>query len=550
MSKRIFRNIVSVSIIVLVASLIIATGFLHEYFNKAQLKQMREHLSFTTEKVNEIGPDYLDGFRSSTFRYTLIKPDGSVIYDSRANPKKMTNHRSREEVAEAIKHGVGSSSRYSSTLTERTFYKAKKLDNGNIIRISSTQITLGALYILMSPAILAILLSAIILSIILSQKMTKKIIKPLYELDLENPEKSDCYDELVPLVKRLNLQQHQILSQMNELSQRTEEFKQITACMNEGLVILDPKSDVISINPAAKSIFKTDDRSIGNDFITVDRSLSMKDAIETAFANGHCEFRENRDGIEYQFILTRMESNEKVLGLVILCIDVSESTFAERNRQEFTANVSHELKTPLQSIIGSSELLENHLVKPDDVDKFISNIKNEASRLVSLINDIINLSELDECVEKKSEPVHLCDVAKEVIEILTPSAFKKNIDLNLTCDPCTINGNRHYIYEILYNLCDNAIRYNYKNGHINIDINDYGDNVVLSVSDSGMGIPAEHINRIFERFYRVDKSHSKETGGTGLGLSIVKHAVAYHNAEIEVKSEEGKGTVMKITFKK
>ena len=548
MSKKIFRSIMAVAMIVLLASLFIASTFLYDYFNNSQASQLKEELALVAVNVEKVGPEYFENFDSSLFRFTLVSAEGTVIYDSQATASEMENHLEREEISEALEHGRGSSARYSATLTERTFYEATRLKNGNVLRISVSQVTVGALLLGMLPAVCAIIIVAIIVALILSDKMTKNIIKPLNKLDLENPAENDSYEELSPILVKLNKQHKQIAQQMKELKQKSDEFEQITDSMNEGLVLLDKKGMVISINAAARKLFSADDTTVGRDFLTVDRSSDMRRAVEKALTGHRSEFREERNGSQYQFIISRIESDCKTVGVVILCLDVTEIAFAERNRREFTANVSHELKTPLQSIIGSAELLESGLVKPEDTFRFVGNIKNEAARLVSLINDIIRLSQLDENSEIVTESVDLYNVAGEVIEVLSMAAAKKQIELTLNGESCIINGIRRYLYEIIYNLCDNAIRYNTEGGKARVSIKKENNNIVLSVSDTGIGIPVEHQARIFERFYRVDKSHSKETGGTGLGLSIVKHAVAYHGGAIKLDSREGSGTTVTITF--
>ena len=548
MSKKIFRSIIAVAMVVLIAALFIASTFLYDYFNKSQVSQLKEELSLVATNVEKVGTEYFDNFDSSVFRFTLVGADGLVLYDSQATAEDMENHLEREEIAEALENKNGSSARYSSTLTERTFYEATRLENGNVLRISVSQVTIGALILGMLPAICAIVLISIVVALLLSHKMAKSIVKPLNELDLENPAENETYEELAPILIKLNKQHKQITRQMQELRQKSDEFEQITTSMNEGLVLLDKKGIVISINAAAKKLFCASDAAVGRDFLTLDRNTDMSRAIEKALDGKKAEYREERNGSEYQFVINRIESDGNTIGVVILCFDVTETAFAERNRKEFTANVSHELKTPLQSIIGSAELLENGLVKPEDTKRFVGNIKNEAKRLVSLINDIIRLSQLDEDSQSTTESVDLYDVANDVIEVLTVSASKKKVEFNLNGEPCVMNGNRRYIYEIIYNLCDNAIRYNKDGGKVTIDLKNKDDNIVLSVSDTGIGIPQEHQSRIFERFYRVDKSHSKETGGTGLGLSIVKHAVAYHGGTIKLDSKVGEGTKITVVF--
>lgn len=548
MSKKIFRSIIAVAMIVLLASLFITNSFLYNYFNQSQVNRLKEELSLASTGVEQSGISYFENFHSTAFRFTFIASDGSVLYDSEAKSEHMENHLDREEISEAVKTGTGSSARYSSTLTERTFYEAVRLQNGDILRISTTQLTIGALIIRMLPTICIIIICSIIIAVILSRQMAKSIVKPLELLDLDNPDNNDTYEELTPVLSRLNKQHRQILQQMQTLRQKSDEFRQITSSMQEGLILLDNSGFVLSINNAAKTLFSADDSVKGQDFLIVDRSPSMSRGIKKALSGTHNEFREQRNGNEYQFLISPIKSDGNIIGVVILCIDVTETAFAERNRKEFTANVSHELKTPLQAIMGSAELLENGLVKPEDTGIFIGNIKTEAARLVELINDIIRLSQLDEEHQLPTEDVDLLEVTQEVIQILTPAASKNNIMLSVNAKHCTMKGVRRYLYEIIYNLCDNAIRYNKTDGTVAIELTQEYNKTILKVSDTGIGIPAEHQNRIFERFYRVDKSHSKETGGTGLGLSIVKHAVSCHNGTIKLDSTVDVGTTITVTF--
>ncbi|MDD7506881.1 MAG: ATP-binding protein [Clostridiales bacterium] len=548
MTKKIFRSIILVAIVVLLISFFIASNFLFGYYNKSHVAQLKEALSLVSAGVNENGTEYLENLDSSIFRFTLVDDDGTVLYDSLVDASEMENHLNREEIAQALESGSGSSVRKSSTLTERTFYEAVRLENGKVLRISMSQVTVGALILDMLPAVIVIAFISIVVALVLSHTMSSGIVKSLDNLDLDHPAENDAYEEITPILTKLDKQRKQINRQMQELKQKSDEFKQITASMNEGLVLLDKNGVIISINKAAKKLFGTDDSAVGRDFLTVDRRTEMSHAVEKALEGKHSEFREERNGSEYRFIINRTESEGKTVGVVILCLDVTESAYAERNRREFTANVSHELKTPLQSIIGSAELLENGLVKPEDTKRFVGNIKSEATRLVSLINDIIRLSQLDENSESASESVDLYDITKEVVEVLSASAAKKRVRISLDGEPCVMNGVRRYLYEIVYNLCDNAIRYNKEGGSVTVGLNKNADNVILKVSDTGIGIPVEHQSRVFERFYRVDKSHSKETGGTGLGLSIVKHAVAYHGGRIKLDSTVGEGTTVTVEF--
>lgn len=548
MKKKIFRSIIAVAMVVLAASFFIASSFLYSYFNKSQINRLQEELSLAAAGVDKLGTGYFDSYNSSVFRFTLVSDDGSVLYDSQADEQQMENHLDREEISGALANGSGSSARYSATLTEKTLYEAVRLQNGSVLRISVSQATVASLVLSMLPAACVIVLISVAVALVLSGKMAKSIVQPLDRLDLENPAENDVYEELAPVLTKINKQHKQIAHQMQEIKRKADEFEQITASMSEGLVLLDNKGVVLSINAAAKQLFGTDDGSVGRDFFTVDRSTEMCRAVETALGGGHGELQREKNGREYRFIVNSTRSGGNAVGVVILCLDVTDAAFAERNRREFTANVSHELKTPLQSIIGSAELLESGLVKPEDTARFVGNIKNEASRLVLLINDIIRLSQLDEGSAPAAETVDLYDVACEVVDDLAGTAAKKQVKILLTGGHCTVSGVRGYIYEIIYNLCDNAIRYNKEGGRAEIEIKKDGGHAYITVSDTGIGIPAEHRARIFERFYRVDKSHSKETGGTGLGLSIVKHAVAFHGGTINLESTEGKGTAVTVVL--
>ena len=548
MTKKIFHSIFTVALVVLLASIGIATSFLYDYFNKSQINQLKAELSLVADTVNEVGVEYFENFNSTVFRFTVVDTDGTVLYDTQVNASEMENHAEREEIEEAFKDGSGSSARSSATLTQKTYYEAVLLENGEVLRIAISRLTIGSLIMIMLPAILFIVFIAAIVAGILSHTMAKKVTEPLMKLDLEHPSDNSTYEELTPILTKLHIQHKQIKTQMETLRRKSDEFEQIVSSMNEGLVLLDEYGMVLSMNTAAKKIFAVKKDVKGSDFLLVDRTSKMSKAIWNALDGNHSEYTEERNGSEYQFTVNPIESDGKVLGAVILVFDISDRAFAERNRQEFTANVTHELKTPLQSIIGSAELLENGLVKPEDTARFVGNIRKEATRLVSLINDIIRLSQLDEHNEPATETVELTEVAKEVVEVLTVAAANKNVELIIEGEAQTIFGVRRYIYEIIYNLCDNAIRYNVDGGRVEIRIGKNNGRAIVSVKDTGIGIAPEHQNRIFERFYRVDKSHSKETGGTGLGLSIVKHAVQYHSGKVTLESEVGKGTTITIAF--
>lgn len=378
--------------------------------------------------------------------------------------------------------------------------------------------------------------------------LSRRIVQPLNKLDLEHPLENDAYEELAPLLGRINRQHLQIDEQMDELQRQQTEFSQITSSMREGLVLLDEKEHVLSINPAAEKLFGTDESCVGQDFLTIDRSHDMSLAIERAMDEGHSEARVERGGRIWQFDVSRIGASGAAVGAVLLAFDITERETAEQTRREFTANVSHELKTPLQGIIGSAELLENGMVKQEDVPRFVGHIRSEAQRLVTLIGDIIRLSQLDEGEPMPTETVDLLEVTREAAENLQTAAAARDVTVTVEGQPAELEGVRRLLYEIVYNLCDNAIKYNVTGGRVDLSVSCTGGTAAVMVRDTGIGIPADQQDRVFERFYRVDKSHSKASGGTGLGLSIVKHAVQYHHGVIELKSELGKGTEIRVTF--
>lgn len=546
MRKKIFRSIFTVALVVLFSSIGIATSFLYNHFNTSLQSQLHTELLLVADTVNKVGIEYFETFDSSVFRFTVVDADGTVLYDTQANANEMENHADREEIVEAFQNGKGSSARTSSTLTEKTFYESVLLESGDVLRVSVNQLTVGALIIGMLPAILVIILIATVVAGLLSLTMAKQVTEPLINLDLEHPADNVAYEELTPILTKLYKQHKQIKKQSKSIHRKSEEFEQIVSSMNEGLVLLDEHAMILSMNQAAKKIFGVSKAVKGDDFLLYDRTSKMSKAICDALEDKHSEYTEERSGSVYQFTVNPIESSGRVLGVIILVFDVTDRAFAERNRQEFSANVTHELKTPLQSIIGSAELLETGLVKEEDKLKFIGTIRKEAARLVTLINDIIRLSQLDEKTEVALEEIEIKEVADEVADVLASSANKKNVSFNIEGEPCTVLGVRRYIYEIIYNLCDNAIQYNVDGGKVTVKLSKEAERVKISVIDTGIGISPEHQRRIFERFYRVDKSRSKETGGTGLGLSIVKHAVQFHNGNVTLKSEVGKGTTVTV----
>ena len=550
MTRKIFSSIMLVAGIVLLASAVIIMGVLYEYFGGIQKTELKTELGLAAEAVENYGVDYLEGLSTKNYRLTWIDSDGTVKYDSVRDAESLENHADRDEVTQALESGEGESTRYSSTLLEKTMYYARRLNDGTVLRISVSRQTAAVLVLGMIQPVLVVLLIALIISGVLAGRLSRKIVEPLNTLDLDHPLENDVYEELSPLLKRINAQHKEITARSEELKQRTDEFSQVTGSMKEALVLLDNRGFILSINSAAKKLFNADDSCVGADFLTIERDHDMSVAIENAAQTGHSELRATRSGREFQFDISRIESDGGAAGTVILAFDVTEQENAERNRREFTANVSHELKTPLQGIIGSAELIENGMVKPEDVPRFVSHIHTEASRLVTLIGDIIRLSQLDEGDEMPMEYVGLLDEANTASSDLASAAQAKNVTVSVDGENVGIVAARRLIYEIIYNLGDNAIKYNKNGGSVKINVADCGAEACVTVTDNGIGIAPEHQQRIFERFYRVDKSHSKASGGTGLGLSIVKHAVQYHNGRIELDSKLGSGTTIKVYFPK
>ena len=544
MTSKIFRSTVFVAVVVLLCSLGIVIGVLYNHFTGVQVQQLKDELSLAVTGTEQYGNAFLENVEADRFRVTWIDTDGTVLFDTQVDQSAMENHADREEIREAFATGSGSAVRNSSTLTEQTYYEAQRLTDGTVLRISANQASAWALMMDLLWPIMLIAVLAIGLSLLLARRMAKNIVEPMNKLDLEHPLSNNTYEELSPLLRRINQQHLQIDAQMRKLQRKTDEFIQITSHMQEGLVVLDKETRIRSINSAAMKVFGAEESCVGGSFFQVNRSNSLRQALNDALDKGHGSVMQELEGRIYRFDMSSIQSDGKLLGAVILAVDVTESQNAEQMRREFSANVSHELKTPLQGIIGSAELLESGMVKEADTPRFVGHIRKEASRLVNLIEDIIRLSQLDEGVELPAEQVDMLTLAEDVKEILAPSAAEKRVSISVSGAGFTVMGVRRMLHEVIYNLCDNAIKYNIPGGSVNI----HAENDCLVVSDTGIGIPAEHKDRIFARFYRVDKSPSKASGGTGLGLSIVKHAVAYHKAEISLESTPGKGTTITIQF--
>ena len=551
MSHKIFRSILLVAAAVLLASLLIIMSYLYEYFAGVQERQLGDELSLAAAGVENYGESYLQTVKPGDYRITWIAADGTVLYDTIRPDTPEENHAGREEVKRALETGEGKSTRYSTTLLEKTIYYARRLTDGSVLRMSISGATTGYLALgVVQPALLVFVL-ALILSSFLARRISNRIVEPLNHLDLDHPlDNTAAYAELSPLLRRIHEQRVENAAQLRALKQKTDEFNQTIGSMKEGLVLLDENERVLSINAAAKDVFAVNDDCMGRDFLTIDRDPDMTHALGKARADGHAEIRRAHRGRMYQFDISRIESSGAPIGTVLLAFDITEREYAERNRREFTANVSHELKTPLQGIIGSAELIENGMVQPQDVPRFVEHIHSEASRMVTLIGDIIRLSQLDEGDVMPREDVDVLAAAKEAVLNLSDEAAKRGITMTVDGTPAIVHGVRRLISEIAFNLCENAVQYNRDGGSVFVKVETEGENTALTVQDTGIGIPDADQSRVFERFYRVDKSHSKASGGTGLGLSIVKHEVMYHHGKVELRSATGEGTCVRAVLPK
>ena len=549
MTKRIFRSICLVAIAVFLASVTLFLCVLYDYFGNVQQNQLKTQTELAAQGVEAVGAEYFDGLSPKGYRVSWISADGKVLFDSEADSSEMENHLAREEIKEALESGYGESSRYSVTLMERTLYSAKRLSDGTVIRLSVAQSTLLMLLLGMMQPIIIIIIIAIAVSFWLAHRLSKNITAPLNQLNLDDPLNNEGYDELSPLLRRIDAQQRQIRGQEKELRQKQEEFEAVTENMAEGIILLNTKGMILGINRAASILFGTTRNSIGKYILSVNRNIELSELLSGIESGVRKEKIIDLNGGKYQLALNPVRESGNISGAVLLMLDVTEKEQAEQMRREFTANVSHELKTPLHTIAGCAELLENGMVRPEDTARFYSQIRGEAGRMIALVEDIIRLSHLDEGAEDmKRECVDLYDLAAETMKSLSREAESADVSVSIEGENAVVYGIPQLLESIIYNLTDNAIKYNRQGGTVKVSVEPLSDGVRLSVADTGIGIPPEHRERIFERFYRVDKSRSKELGGTGLGLSIVKHAARLHNAKIELQSTEGKGTTITVIF--
>lgn len=549
MTKRIFRSIFTVAAVILLASFVLITGVLYEYFSNKQVDQLNMQTHLAAQGLEAAGEDYLSDMDISGCRLTWIAADGTVLYDSQAEQSGMENHADREEVRQALKTGHGESMRYSTTLMERQLYSADRLSDGTVVRISDTQYTPLTLILGMIQPVIIIALIALLLSLLLASRMAKRIVKPLNEMSLDNAEKIETYPELAPLTDKLKSQQNQLREQEKELRRRRDEFDAATGSMTEGLVLLNEQGSVLSINKAATKALDIGRYCIGKDIRALSEEPRLRETVEKALGGEHGEAHITLSGVSYRLYASPVTSGDRVAGAALLMLDTTEKEKAEQLRREFSANVSHELKSPLHTISGCAELLANGIVKPEDVPHFLSQIQSESKRMIALIEDIIKLSHLDEGAEDmQREDVDLLSVARREAGNLSQAAEDAGVTLTVSGESAVINGIPQLLAAIVHNLCENAIKYNHPGGFARVNVRREGKKTLLTVEDDGIGIPPEEQQRIFERFYRVDKSHSKEVGGTGLGLSIVKHAAALHNARISVVSAPDRGTTITLAF--
>ncbi len=549
MTSKIFRSVFFTSVLTLLASLVLVLGVLFGAFENQIEKELKSEAGYIAYTIENGNMDFFNRFSDSGKRVTLIDPNGEVIADTEADAGKMDNHSDREEVKEALKDGSGTNVRYSRTLTEKTVYYAQRLSNGTVLRVSTTQYTIITIILGLLQPLIFVLVIAMALSLFLSSKVSKRLVKPINSIDLDNPENCDTYDELSPLLHKIINQNRTIARQIEKARQVQEEFRLITENMSEGFLVIDKNTKILSYNSAALKLL--DAEKAEDNVLTLNRTSGFIDAVTTALDGRRAENAMLHGDRTYNLIANPVFNSGEVIGAVIVIIDVTETAKREAMRREFTANVSHELKTPLTSISGFAELMKAGGIPEETVVDFSTSIYTEAQRLITLVTDIIKISELDEKNDRHDwEKVNLYELSRDVIKRLKISAEKKNVSFTLNGGDAEVYGVRQILDEMVYNLCDNAIKYNKEGGRVSVSVKDSDKGVTLSVSDTGIGIPQTQQSRIFERFYRVDKSRSKAEDGTGLGLSIVKHGAIYHNAEISVESEIGKGTKMTILFKK
>ena len=549
MTAKLFRTSMAVAVSVMVLSIALFMGMLYQYFSDQMMTELESETWLVSRGVELDGMDYLNGLHT-TSRVTWVAADGTVLYDNEADASTMENHADREEIREALTSETGTAQRFSSTLSEQTLYVTQRLSDGTVIRLASAQKTVGLLLISMIQPILIILVLSLLLSAVLASRLSKGLIKPILSLDLEHPEDCETYDELTPLLSRLKRQNDTIQQQMNLLKQRQTEFAALTDNMSEGFLLLDRQGHVLSHNSGALRLLGVEEPEGEVNVLVLNREEPFRQAVDEALSGKRSQQMLHLNGRYCKLLANPVLADGKPAGAVLVLLDVTEQEQRDELRREFTANVSHELKTPLTSISGIAEIMQSGMVKPEDIQSFAGDIYQEAQRLIALVEDIIRLSRLDEGAESlEREPVNLLSIAQDVARRLDSAAQKAGVTLKVMGLSVEVRGIPSVLDEMVYNLCDNAIKYNHPGGTVNVTVAPTNDgSAEVTVEDTGIGIPVEDQSRVFERFYRVDKSHSKEIGGTGLGLSIVKHGASLHGAQIHMDSQVGRGTSVQLLF--
>ena len=548
MTRRIFKSICLAALAVLIGAVVVIMGALYNYFSDLQRKQLAMQTSLTAQAVTAEGVGFLEGLSGIDARITFIGPDGSVLYESYTDSQTMENHLEREEIRQALETGAGYASRYSDTLAEQFIYTAQRLPDGSVLRLSITQYSTMALVMDMAEPILIIIILAVILAMWLASRLSRSIVRPLNELNLDDPMANSRYEELNPLLRRIDSQQRQLKGQQEELKRKQREFDAVTNSMDEGLVLINDRGVVLTMNPAAARIIGLSRPFVGISIHSIAQKDVLEAVVDKALAGHRAEANFSMLGGEYQVEANPVKNSGGVSGIVLLLLDVTEKRRAETQRREFTANVSHELKTPLHAISGYAELMKSGLVRSEDVTGFAGNIYTEAQRLIRLVEDILKLSRLDEGADGKRENLDLYDLVCQTLDEMKHYTSRNNVTVNITGESAPMVGVPGQIRMMVGNLFTNACKYNKPGGRVDVNVSKAYRSVVLTVRDTGIGIAQEHQERIFERFYRVDKSHSKAVGGTGLGLSIVKHAAMIHNAKIELESKLYEGTAIRVIF--
>lgn len=549
MTKRIYKAICAAALGVFVVTMLLIMGVLYNYFSSVQQRQLRSQTALAVQGAEQLGMDYFDGLSDEDVRITWVAANGDVLYDSVSDSDVMENHLQREEIQSALATGFGESARYSSTMLKQYLYCAQKLSDGTVLRLSVSHNSVWVLLLGMLQPILIVIAVAAVLSFLLASRLSKRIVDPMNKLNLDEPLENEGYDELSPLLRRIYSQQQHLKEQQATLTRKQNELEAIVGHLEEGMILLDKSCKVITANQAALRLLDARASNIaGLDLLMLSRNLALAEAVQEAMDGRSATRKTELHGKTIQIQAAAVGQQDEMSGVAVVLFDITQSEQAEQRRREFTANVSHELKTPLQSISGYSELLMRGMARQEDIQPFAQRIYGETQRLIQLVQDIINLSQLDEGSSYQWQQANLFAIAAEVTGSLEHFAEEKQVRLTLEGSDTMLRGVPELLRGIVYNLTDNAIKYNHPGGSVTVTVSRQKDEAVLTVSDTGIGIPEGEQDRIFERFYRVDKSRSKEVGGTGLGLSIVKHAAFLHKAAIDVTSQLGAGTTIQVRF--